>query len=166
MGTDADPSLPRAIAGARKAYPKLAFKAGHLLNADFGGAGSDPANLTILTAAGNSAHRGFDNPVKAALAALGNAYRAMWNDGIKIEDEQTGIAVRVAVTGNAWGPSGIDRYIFDELTCTASPTGGETGEAFRDPYEESQYKKAMALAQSELSRARTTIPNPKPPMSD
>lgn len=43
------------------------WKAGHLLNADFGGSGTMDDNLTPLTAAANNAHRVFEGHIKRML---------------------------------------------------------------------------------------------------
>lgn len=123
MGTDAESDLPRGIEEARNTYPDAHFKAGHLLNADFGGAGDDYKNMTILTAKANVAHQTFDNAVKYALEQLGTAEDAF---RIVLGDQDTaslglGVSVSVEVTGKPWGKKAPEKYIFDELTCTALP---------------------------------------------
>jgi len=71
-GTNADANRPGGMRGARTQFPEESFKAGHILNAEFGGSGTSNANLIILTAAGNAAHRAFDQPVKHAIHYLYN----------------------------------------------------------------------------------------------
>ncbi|MCK9485551.1 MAG: hypothetical protein M0R73_02450 [Dehalococcoidia bacterium] len=165
MGSDANASLPAAIRDARAKYPEMNFKAGHLLNADFGGNGDEAANLTILTAQANAAHKGFDNPVKRAVDALRKAYEAMWDDGIDISGEQIGIAVSIQVGGGAWGDDYPDNCIFNELRCTATLVGAPS-EEFHDERFKAAFDEAIATAITEcgLATASGTVANSKAPV--
>ena len=130
--SDAVSSKPRAIAEARKKYPSAGFKAGHLLNAVFGGPGYDSKNLTILTARANVNHGRFDEPLKRAFYYLEKAYKAMHGAGINIRSCQLGISISVAVSPTAWGTVYPDTCIFRELKCCAKLYVGPTPLTSRD----------------------------------
>lgn len=116
-GNRADPDLPGVIRQARVRYAPNQLKAGHLLNAQFGGDGYDANNLTVLSAAGNRNHSRFDNPVIRAVQHLRNAYEILWRAGIDISTVNFGISVSVrVVTDNTW-PG--ERAIFTALDCDA-----------------------------------------------
>jgi hypothetical protein len=118
--SDADANRPAAIRAARRGLPEASFKAGHLLNACFGGSGVDPKNLTILSAAGNSACRGFDEKIKLALVQLRNAYAAMWQDGIDVSPASVllGIEVRAQVDEtSSWNDAGPYAGTGHPFTC-------------------------------------------------
>lgn len=68
LGTDAKPNVPKALADLQKNnFFGDTFVSGHVMNADFGGVGSDAGNQTILTSAANTAHKGgWESPVKKA----------------------------------------------------------------------------------------------------
>jgi hypothetical protein len=116
--SDSVAHLPRAIVKARERHG-IAFVAGHLLNAEFGGDGTDPLNLTILTPAANGAHKAFDTPVKNAVGALRHVYEAIFAMGIDVRSLTYGIAITVATTGDPWGDDFPDSCITSELTCSA-----------------------------------------------
>lgn len=118
--SDADSSLPSGIRAARNRYPQSYLKAGHLLNAQFGGDGKNANNLTILSATGNSNHKAFDEPIKRALTVLKEAFKTMWEDGINIQTIEIGIEVIVKV--NTDQPWQGERIIFNGLECTACVT--------------------------------------------
>lgn len=161
--SDAVSSLPRAIRAARVAYPAASFKAGHLLNAAFGGDGADSANLTILSAAGNANHKAFDEPVKKAVTALQAAYRILWEDGIDVSQESIGIAVSVAVTGSAWGGVYPATCIFDALTCSAAVVGS-LSEPLSNADAQAAFDAAMEVvaAYCATATAAGAISNPRP----
>lgn len=48
------------------------WKAGHLLNADFGGSGADTKNLAPLTGTANRQHSTIENRIKGVLIAAGS----------------------------------------------------------------------------------------------
>lgn len=107
---------------ARQSYPQAYFKAGHLLNADLGGDGKDPGNMTILTARANSQMTAFDNNVKYVLAVLHNLYKEMHQQ----EDVSTwtyGIEVKISVSAEKWGMAYPDNCIAQSLTATVAPYG-------------------------------------------
>lgn len=124
--SDADSNLPSAIKTARRAYSAKSFKAGHLLNAQFGGSGTDSKNLTILTAAANGSHKAFDNPLKEALRQLKKAFHALWESEdrqgrpLSISNYELGVSIRVEVDTTPWGTASPDKYIFKQLLCSAS----------------------------------------------
>lgn len=68
LGTDADAGVPAALADLQKDnFFADGFVSGHVMNADFGGVGSNPGNQTILTDMANSVHKGgWEAPVKKA----------------------------------------------------------------------------------------------------
>lgn len=122
----ANPSLPGAIRAARRRYPRASFKAGHLLNGDFGGSGQDARNLTILTARANSTHKRFDNRVKDALKVLWDIYDFLRRKGVNVEDQARfnyGIDVQVQTAGGQWGPGYPDNCIANFLNCSAQISG-------------------------------------------
>lgn len=116
--SDADARLPGAIDDARALYG-IDFKAGHLLNAQFGGAGTDPANLAILTPTANGIHRGFDEPLKQALDALDKAYRALVRLNQDVRALNYGIQVVVSTTGYYWDQKYPGNCIPTGLLCSA-----------------------------------------------
>ncbi|OEK00186.1 hypothetical protein BFP97_01050 [Roseivirga sp. 4D4] len=118
--SDANPKLPSAIVPARKKMPKCSFKAGHLLNAQFGGDGTKRSNLTILSSKGNANHKAFDEPVKKALLKLKDAYKLLWEDNVDVKSVKIGIDVKVVV--NIDQPWPENPKIFKSLTCAAKCT--------------------------------------------
>jgi hypothetical protein len=123
MGTDANPRLPRAIDRARKEYPHAKFVAGHLLNADFGGTGRHPKNLTILTASANARMKGFDNRIKTAVEQLESLYKLLSRKFIDIKPLRYGIKVTISVSKDKWGSIPPDNYIANSVSCRASVSG-------------------------------------------
>jgi hypothetical protein len=166
MNSDADASLPSAIVAARTHYG-IGFKAGHLLNAELGGNGKDPANLTILTPSANSAHRAFDNPIKSALAELFKAYIAMVKMGIDVTELGYGIWVEVATTGEYWGTGFPDSCISTGLVCAVEVEDEPDLDAQMDPgvtdWSRNRDAAAAAMAQVQalvgLAKGVTDIPN-------
>lgn len=124
--SNANPSLPRAIRPARRAYPRAGFVAGHLLNGDFGGSGQDAPNLTILTSRGNSAHKRFDNRVKDALKKLWDVYDYLRKKGVDVNDGDRfdlGIRIDIQTAGGTWGNTYPDSCIYNGLNCQANISG-------------------------------------------
>lgn len=169
MGTDANPRLPPGIDTVRRTYPQATFYAGHLLNADFGGSGQDPRNLTILTSAANTSHKAFDNPVKRAVEELRRVYEYMYDDGIDIAGElqasggTLGIRVDVETDGASWGSSGPDRWVSNGLVCTARVTGSVDGPFSSDRANE-EFESRLAALKSLciVATSKGKISNPKP----
>ncbi len=116
--SDANAALPAYIRTARGKYPGSNFKAGHLLNACFGGDGNDAANLTILSATGNSNHKAFDEPVKQAVAKLKQAYHVLWEADIDVTT--VGIGIDVSIEVDIAHPWAGETAIFSGLKCIAS----------------------------------------------
>jgi hypothetical protein len=79
LGTDAKPNVPKALADLQKAnFFDDTFVSGHVMNADFGGVGTDPGNQTILTSGANSVHKGgWETPVKKAQYFMTLVIRAL-----------------------------------------------------------------------------------------
>lgn len=118
--SDADRSVIPAIVAAEATYGPL--KAGHLLNAEFGGAGADPDNLTILSTGANGRMRGFDNTIKAAVMGnLTTAYRCANRMGVDVQALGYGIAFTVTAGGGFWsnvvGHAGYP--VVNQVTCHA-----------------------------------------------
>ncbi|HEX3647196.1 MAG TPA: hypothetical protein VHV49_02155 [Pseudonocardiaceae bacterium] len=129
--SDADRALLPHIDSIEAAYG-TGFMAGHLLNACFGGSGTDGRNLTALTDSANSAHRGFDENVKRAGGALFKAYETIMGMGIDITTLTYGIKVVVSTDGwwsddhTEWG-----YYVCDKLVCSAQVVQKPTLAALR-----------------------------------
>lgn len=66
-GTPTTANSLQPLMGLLNAHSGKRWKAGHLLNAEFGGDGDDDANLTPLTTAANNAHRVFEGHIKRML---------------------------------------------------------------------------------------------------
>lgn len=132
MGSDADSNKPPAIASARETYPECSFKAGHLLNADFGGDGKMSKNLTILSAKGNSNHKNFDNNVKQALYHLKKLYELLSNAFVDISDIDYGVEVKIQTSFETWGENPPDCYICDHLKCSAKEWGAFSAASLMD----------------------------------
>lgn len=79
--------------GLLNANSPKTWKAGHLLNAEFGGSGIADANLTPLTSAANNAHRVFEGHIKRMLL-LCNQIDRTYND----DDEWYGVLYTVTVS--------------------------------------------------------------------
>jgi hypothetical protein len=147
MKSDADSSLPTAIARARFDHG-IDFKAGHLLNAELGGDGKNPANLTILTPSANSAHRAFDNPIKLAVAELYKAYIAMVKLGIDVEELGYGIEIAVETTGQYWGVAYPDDCITTGLSCDVNVVSAPDPGDWMDPGLDGWTRSARAAQQA------------------
>jgi hypothetical protein len=121
VNSDANASLPSGIIAARTAYPHAYFKAGHMINACFGGNGNKSNNLTILTGSANTAMTAYDNRVKDAVEALYNLYAAFHKAKINVFDIGTcRIKLKVEVSDDKWGDNPPESYIADEVTITAT----------------------------------------------
>jgi hypothetical protein len=118
--SDANASKPPGIIPARRSYPAAHFKAGHMINACFGGNGDKSNNLTILTGSANTSMTIFDNRVKDAVEALRKLYERFHL--AKIEVNKIGVCrirLRVSVSGNKWGDDPPESYIADDVTVFA-----------------------------------------------
>lgn len=120
--SDADSKKPGAIIAARQRHNHT-FKAGHLLNAIFGGDGKDPKNLTILTSSANGAMRGFDENIKRAVEDLRRLYLSFHDSGIDIKPVRYGIKVDIRVSDDKWGADYPDNCIANWVFCTAAKQG-------------------------------------------
>lgn len=121
--SDADRSVLPEIVQAEAAYPAHTFKAGHLINAEFGGAGDDADNLTILTTAANSSMRSFDNAIKNCLTTtLTSAYTCMNNVGLDVTTMTYGIQLDIATNGGWWpaAPGHPGFLVTTGVTCVAT----------------------------------------------
>ncbi|HEX5406130.1 MAG TPA: hypothetical protein VFX16_27965 [Pseudonocardiaceae bacterium] len=124
--SDADRAALPAIVNAEAAYPAHTFKAGHLLNAEFGGAGDDSDNLTILSTGANSRMRAFDNAIKDAVTlTLKTAYRAINNMGIDVTNLGYGIQVTITTAAGFWSNNVAQAgyLISNGVTCVAAIVG-------------------------------------------
>jgi hypothetical protein len=109
MNSDADRTAIPAIVQAEQAYLGHTFKAGHLLNAEFGGPGNNAANLTILTTTANAGMRAFDNAIKDAITLhLTAAYTAMNNMGLDVTDFDYGVEVTITTDSTFWSNVATD----------------------------------------------------------
>lgn len=119
VNSKADRSALPHIDDAEQDYGR-SFKAGHLLNACFGGSNTNPANLTALTSSANTSHKSFDENVKRAGAALVKAYEAMMRMGLDVDAVEYGISVEVSTDG-WWTDDATDPgyYVCDKLLCAA-----------------------------------------------
>jgi hypothetical protein len=119
--SDANRNLPGGIAAARIAYPGSNFKAGHMINAEFGGNGQAVNNLTILSSKGNTRMTRLDNNVKRAVQKLCKLFEEF--HAARIELRRIGIcriALRVDVVGGKWGANPPDSYITNQVMVTAT----------------------------------------------
>ena len=119
INTNAVASLPPGIKAARAKYPDKHFKAGHLLNAAFGGPGNNSKNLTILSASGNSRHKRFDNNVKEAFRQLTKAYEALCSMGLPPDEATLTVMIKVKTRGE-WDDVLPDKSIATHLMCKAT----------------------------------------------
>jgi hypothetical protein len=118
--TDADPNVLLALARAIDTFgSKYGFKAGHLLNAELGGDGRDPANLTILTSSANRENTSFDNALKMAVDSLRKAYEAISKLGINLEALKYGIQVDIKTLDATWTDTYPGNCISNGLVCSA-----------------------------------------------
>ncbi|MGW0708012.1 eCIS core domain-containing protein [Streptomyces sp. NPDC002643] len=133
-GTDADSTLPPAIVQARRDYG-IRFIAGHLLNSDFGGSGTDSKNLTILTPGANSRMKGFDDPVKVAAETLRKVYVGLSRLYCPVDLLAYGIEIEVSTSGPeyVWDDSYPGNCISQFVHCRAGVIGGS---AIDDWYED------------------------------
>ncbi|MFI0977576.1 DUF4157 domain-containing protein [Streptomyces sp. NPDC021093] len=132
--SDADSHLPPAIDDARHQYPNETFKAGHLINASFGGDGRDSANLTILTTRANNLMRGFDDPIKHAVGHVASIYEtlsAMYED-IRLLELGVKVTVTPAGENHTWETEGPGKYISSYIACRAKVVGASALERWID----------------------------------
>lgn len=91
------------------------WKAGHLLNAEFGGLGTQNSNLTPLTAAANNAHRVFEGHIKRMLILCNQIDRAHGD-----YDEWYGVLYTVTVSAltyaNMPATNDMHSYAYSHLT--------------------------------------------------
>jgi len=160
---DADPMLPSAMPQARTEYADL--KTGHLLNGHLGGDGKNPDNLTILSSAGNARMTKFDNRVKDACRALKDAYRAISELGVDLEEiKNYGIEVTVATNGIPWCPApSSGQYASTELIGTAGVKQPPDLTTLAPKKDATSAQAAMAkvAAHVEAANRSSVITNPK-----
>ena len=75
-GTLTNANSLQPVMGLLNANSVKSWKAGHMLNAEFGGNGNSDANLTPLTTAANNAHRVFEGHIKRMLLLCNQLDRA------------------------------------------------------------------------------------------
>lgn len=132
VNTDADSKMPFGITKAKEDYPECNFKAGHLLNATFGGNGKDPNNLIILTASANGQCNKFDNKVKQALAELYAFYDKLCDYYADISPVKFGILVKVKVYPATWGDEEPECWIHNSFCMSASTVDSVDVESLKD----------------------------------
>ncbi|RDI23871.1 hypothetical protein [Lentzea flaviverrucosa] len=114
-------SLP-VLGAIRLKYPDRAFKAGHLLNAMFGGS-ADQKNITALTSNANGQQNTFDNRVKTAVEVVKKVYEGLNGLGIDVRALGYGIGVTVTVSDATWGLAAPEKWIATDMTCHAAVVG-------------------------------------------
>jgi hypothetical protein len=118
--SDANPRLPSGIDKARAAFPDVDFKAGHMINACFGGNGQKANNLTILTSSANTSMNFNDNRLKNAVRKLRKLFETFHKAKIDLDDiGKCRIKLRVEVSGDKWGDNPPASYIDKWLKITA-----------------------------------------------
>lgn len=166
INTNAVASLPPAIKAARVKYPGKHFKAGHLINAAFGGPGNTSKNLTILSASGNGRHKRFDNNIKEAFRLLTKAYEVLCSMGLPPDEAALSVMIKVKTKG-AWDDEEQpDKSIATHLICKALLVGRSDvdGAIKALPVEpsdklQSAYDGFVNQAEIAISTALKTIPN-------
>jgi hypothetical protein len=118
MGATSLPALTQIVT----VFPMKIYgwKAGHLLNAMFGGQ-AVPANLTALTTSANNSMNTFDNAVKNAVGALHGAYVGLAKLRIKKTLTLTyGIQVVIEADESTWDDHNHPgNLVTTGVTCTA-----------------------------------------------
>ncbi|SMD19944.1 hypothetical protein [Lentzea albidocapillata] len=114
-------SLP-VLGVIRGKYPARGFKAGHLLNAMFGGSAGQP-NITALTNNANGQQNTFDNRVKTAVEAVKKVYEGLNGLAIDVRALGYGIGVTVTVSDATWGPAVPENLIATDMNCHAVVVG-------------------------------------------
>ncbi|MCX2950878.1 hypothetical protein [Lentzea sp. NEAU-D7] len=114
-------SLP-ALGVIRAKYPDRAFKAGHLLNAMFGGSAGQE-NITALTSNANGQQNTFDNRVKTAVEMVKKVYEGLNGLAVDVRALGYGIGVTVTVSDATWGPGTPDDLIATSMNCHAVVVG-------------------------------------------
>ena len=146
-GTDALPNVPQALVDIKTLFPGEKFISGHVLNAEFGGDGSNHANQTVLTSGANSQHH-FDEHVKSAWIYMTRAWEEMYRFAqdatakTYMEDLQKDWAIHIEATvdDNSWYPAlkaaVTNSYPLDCVTTrvefTATEVNGPTEEDIAD----------------------------------
>lgn len=162
--SDANSKLPDHITQARLDYPNSYLVAGHLLNAQFGGSGTDADNITILSSKGNSNHKKFDQPVKDAMLNLRKAYELLWKDFVDLEEINLGIYVSVKVdTGTPWP---WEDQVFSGLICEAELKNDNDIDNSDNHEHHDAYRSKVADVQADLTKANNSskIDNTKSPL--
>jgi hypothetical protein len=122
-GSDAQSNIPDAIVDIKGLFPSESFISGHVINAEFGGKGTDPGNQTILTSGANSQHH-FDESVKSAWRKMTKAWEEMYrfaqdSAGTTYMDDlrdNWAIEIMGAVAADSW----YDHYKNDASLATHS----------------------------------------------
>lgn len=134
MDSDAESTLPTAIGKVREDYPGYGWKAGHVINANFGGDGTNYANMTCLTASANGQQNGFDLPVARARTALHKAYSIMRQCGVKSPfflKQGFGIKVTGKTSDGTWGSHYPGNCISNTLNLRAEVVNAPSADVLR-----------------------------------
>ncbi|MBN3853211.1 hypothetical protein G3N59_07475 [Paraburkholderia sp. Ac-20340] len=114
-GSPTNATSLQPLMGLLNANSVKRWKAGHLLNAEFGGSGIDDENLTPLTTAANNAHRVFEGHIKRMLLLCNQIDRAYqdYNDWYGVL-----YVVTVSPLQYAVAPAAIDMhsYAYSHIT--------------------------------------------------
>lgn len=160
---DADSDKPLGSKPAREKYRKAGFKAGHMLNCEFGGDGSSWKNLTILSARANTAMTKHDNALKRACAELKKFYEVLHKAGVDGSQLNCGIEVTIQVSSSKWGDDSPDCYIAKTITMSARITNTpnlntlvQAVGALREA------RSVLQRVSGQVAQVKGTIVNPKP----
>jgi len=115
-GSVTDDSSLQSVMGPLRMYsPDKNWVAGHLLNADLGGSGIDPRNLTPLTTAANRAHSVFEQHIKRMLECCNRL-----DQNNPDADVWYGVDYTVTVSPTTYGTAGDTgdwySYVYSHLT--------------------------------------------------
>jgi len=113
-GTATTPgSIKRLMNKLKEEAGDMNWKAGHLLNQDMGGSGTDTLNLTPLSGTANATHSGYENRIKKSCGQIGT-YHEM-NPG---ETHWYGIRYTVTVADTPLG-DGVLKNAASHITVDA-----------------------------------------------
>lgn len=114
-GTPTNANSLQPLMGLLHANSAKTWKAGHLLNAELGGSGTQNQNLTPLTAAANNAHRVFEGHLKRMLTLCYNIDKTYPNLNEWYGVEYT-VAVSAVPYANLVAPADMHSYVYSDLT--------------------------------------------------
>lgn len=186
-GSDAITSVPQALVDIKAFFPGEKFISGHVLNAEFGGVGSNPANQTVLTSGANSQHH-FDEHVKSAWIYMTRAWEEMYRFAgdattksyMKDLRESWAIHIQATVDDSSWyaafkaDPAITTPYPLDcvttQVTFTAAEVNGPTekdiaDELKIDPDKLGDVARYLSAFREHMSQATKFVVKQAPPAS-